>query len=217
MPRDVMDASGLAAVLESLCGAMGDSIEDLTHADQAIGDGDHGLAIQRGVEAARLAMRALPAGDDVGAVMSTFGMAMLDSMGGASGVIYGTLFRGGGRAIQGRAVFDADALATFLEGGLAAVRERGKASVGDKTLVDALQPAAEAARAVSTGSIADGLAAASAAADAGVERTRGMLATLGRARTLGDRSLGHVDPGALSLALILRAWARLAGERASHR
>jgi dihydroxyacetone kinase-like protein len=213
MPRDAMDAAELTAVLEGVCDAMGGSIADLTHADQAIGDGDHGLAIQRGVEAARSALEDLPPGDDVAAVLSAFGTALLDSMGGASGVVFGTLFRRGASAIRGRAEFDAEALAAFLEGGLAGVCERGKASVGDKTLVDALQPAAEAARAATAGSLASGLAAAAAAAGEGLERTRGMQATLGRARTLGDRALGHVDPGALSFTLLVRAWARLVGER----
>ncbi len=137
---------------------------------------------------------------------------MLNSMGGASGAIFGTLFRRGGAAVRGRAAFDAEALAVFLEGGLAGVRERGQAAVGDKTLVDALQPAAEAARAAASGSLEDALTAAAAAAGDGLERTRAMRATLGRARTLGDRAVGHVDPGALSLTLMLRAWVRLVRE-----
>jgi dihydroxyacetone kinase-like protein len=215
MSRDALDVPELVVVLTGVCDAMGDSIEDLTHADQAIGDGDHGLAIQRGVQAAKAALEDMPSGDDVGAVLSTFGLAMLNSMGGASGAIFGTLFRGGGSAVRGRDAFDAEALALFLEGGLAGVRERGQASVGDKTLVDALQPAAEAARAAAAGSLASGLAAATAASEEGLERTRGMLATLGRARTLGDRALGHVDPGAMSFALLLGAWARLVRELAS--
>ncbi|MHB8959162.1 MAG: dihydroxyacetone kinase subunit DhaL [Candidatus Limnocylindrales bacterium] len=212
MPRDSLDAAALVAVLVGVCDAMGESIADLTHADQAVGDGDHGLAIGRGVAAARSAVVGLQHGDDIGALFDAFGTAMLSSMGGASGAIYGTLFRRGGAALRGRTVFDAEALALFLEGGLVGVRERGKAAVGDKTLVDALQPASEAARAATSGSLADALAAATAAAGDGLERTRAMQATLGRARTLGDRAVGHVDPGALSFTLMLRAWMRLVRE-----
>jgi phosphoenolpyruvate---glycerone phosphotransferase subunit DhaL len=203
---DALDAPALAAVLIRLCDAMASTIEVLTHADQAVGDGDHGLAIQRGFHAAHQAIGARPAGDDVGALLDAFGLALLMSMGGAAGPIYGTLFRAGGKGLRGRSRFDAPALATFLEGGLAGVRERGGASVGDKTLVDALQPAAEAARAAESATLAETFAAAAAAAAAGAERTRAMRATLGRARTLGDRAIDHVDPGALSFATMMDKW-----------
>ena len=209
MQVDSLDTAALVTVLEGVCDSMGESIADLTHADQAVGDGDHGLAIARGVVAARSAVVGLQHSGDIGAVFDAFGMAMLSSMGGASGAIYGTLFRRGGAALRGRTAFDAEAFALFLEGGLAGVRERGKAAVGDKTLVDVLQPASEAARTAASGSLADALAAATAAAEDGLERTRAMRATLGRARTLGDRAVGHVDPGALSFTLMLRAWVRL--------
>jgi phosphoenolpyruvate---glycerone phosphotransferase subunit DhaL len=202
-----LDTAGLTMALVSVCDAMQESIEDLTHADQAIGDGDHGLGIGRGFRAARDAVSG-QVFDDVGAVLDKFGLAMLTSMGGASGAIYGTLFRRGARGLKGRPTFDTEALALFLEQGLAGVRERGGAAVGDKTLVDALQPAAEAARAAADRPLAEALAAAAAAAGEGLERTRDMRATLGRARALGDRAIGHVDPGALSFTLMVRNWAR---------
>lgn len=202
-----LDAAALAAVLVGVCDAMAESISDLTHADQAVGDGDHGLAIQRGTRAARQALLDTPGDGDVGSLFEAFGLAMLTSMGGASGAIYGTLFRRGGARLRGETSFDAQGLATFLDGALAGVRERGGASVGDKTLVDALQPASEAAVSAGSSSLAEALDAAAGAARAGVERTRDLPATLGRARTLGDRAIGHVDPGALSLALLLTAWA----------
>ena len=203
---DALDAPGLAAVLMRLCDAMAGTIEAITHADQAVGDGDHGLAIQRGFHAAHDAIGGRPAGDDIGALLDAFGLALLMSMGGAAGPIYGTLFRAGGKGLRGQLRFDAPALATFLEGGLTGVRERGGASVGDKTLVDALQPAAEAARAAESATLAETFAAAAAAAAAGAERTRGMRAALGRARTLGDRAIDHVDPGALSFATMMDKW-----------
>ena len=137
---------------------------------------------------------------------------MLTSMGGASGAIYGTLFRAGGRGLTGWAIFDTEALAIFLEGGLAGVQERGKAKVGDKTMVDALEPAALAARASTDRPLREAVAAAAAAAGEGLARTGEMRATLGRARTLGDRAIGHVDPGALSFTTMLRHLSRLVDE-----
>ena len=205
--EDALDVPALADVLVHMCDAMSASIEQLTHADQAVGDGDHGLAIERGFRAARQAVSARPLGDDVGSLLDRVGLAMLTSMGGASGAIYGTLFRRGGKELRGQARFDAPALATFLWAGLIGVRERGGASAGDKTLVDALQPAAEAARAAESRGLAGAINAAASAAEAGAERTRGMRATLGKARTLGDRAIEHIDPGALSFAIMLRAWA----------
>ena len=115
-----LDVAGLSRVLLGTCDAMTGSIEILTHADQAVGDGDHGLAIGRGFRAARVAMEVLPADADLGGLFDGFGMAMLTSMGGASGAIYGTLFRRGARPLKGLTSFDGTALAAFLEGGLAA-------------------------------------------------------------------------------------------------
>lgn len=210
MEDDALDARALAGTLVRVCDAMALAVEELTHADQAVGDGDHGLAIQRGFASGRRVTADGPAGEDVGALLDAFGMALLTSMGGASGAIYGTFFRKGGKELRGRSRLDAPALATFLEGGLAGVQERGGAAVGDKTLVDALQPAAEAARASESGSLVDAFAAAASAAEAGAAGTRGMHATLGRARALGDRAVDHVDPGALSFSMMLRAWASAA-------
>jgi dihydroxyacetone kinase-like protein len=209
-----LDVGRLSRVLLGVCDAMTGSIEDLTHADQAVGDGDHGLAIGRGFKAARQAVTTLSADADLGVLLDAFGMAMLTSMGGASGAIYGTFFRRGARPLQGETAFTAGALATFLEGGLAGVQERGGAVVGDKTLVDALQPAAEAARGAADEPLSGALVAAATAARDGLERTRDMRATLGRARTLGDRAIGHLDPGALSFTMMLEAWSRLVSAQA---
>ena len=203
-----LDVPGVSHSLLSVCDAMVASIEELTHADQPIGDGDHGITIGRGFRAAQKVIAAQPLDADLGALLDAVGMAMLTSMGGASGAIYGTLFRRGARALRGRSTLDAEALAIFLQDALAGVRERGGAAVGDKSLVDALQPAAEAARLASGGPLSVALAAAAEGAGEGLERTRAMRASIGRARTLGDRAIGHVDPGALSLTLMLRAWSR---------
>ena len=208
---EALDLASLARVLVGVCDSMVASIDDFTHADQAIGDGDHGLAIGRGFRAAREATLSHPQ-TDVGDLLDGIGLAMLTSMGGASGAIYGTLFRRGGRGLRGRQTFDADALANFLEEGLAGVRERGGAKVGDKTIVDALEPASIAARASAKGSLLEALAAVAEAAGEGLQRTSDMRATLGRARALGDRAIGHVDPGALSFTVMVRELSRLAEE-----
>jgi dihydroxyacetone kinase-like protein len=128
----------------------------------------------------------------------------MTASGGASGVVFGTLFQGAGKSLKSD-VFDAEALVLALEGGLKAVQIRGKASIGDKTMVDALAPAAEAARKAfaSGGSIEDVAAAAAKAAAAGVGATRGLVAKIGKAKSLGDRSVGFVDPGALTTSILM--------------
>lgn len=206
-----LDLPNLTRVLVGVCDAMVASIDDFTRADQAIGDGDHGLAIGRGFRAAKEAISGHPR-VDVGDLFDGIGLAMLNSMGGASGAIYGTLFRRGGRGLHGFQTFDSDALAIFLEEGLVGVRERGGAKVGDKTIVDALEPASQAARASTKRPLRAALAAVAEAAGEGLERTSDMRATLGKARTLGGRAIGHVDPGALSFTYMVRQLARLVEE-----
>ena len=127
------------------------------------------------------------------------------AVGGAAGAVFGTLFRAGATALEGRERFDADALAAWLEAGLAAVEKRGGAKPGDKTMIDALEPAAVAA-AGAPGRVARRRARCCRRGRArGRERTRGMVARAGRMRSLGARALGHPDPGALSMHLILDA------------
>jgi len=175
----------------------------LNEADQSIGDGDHGEAMARGWQAARAALNS-GTFSSIGEVLSTLGMRMMASMGGASGAIFGTWFRGGGKSLMESDTFSAEALARLLEDGLKAVKDRGKANPGDKTMVDALEPAAAAAGAARTDPLAEALSAAAAAAQAGAEATKEIVARVGRARTLGERSLGHPDPGAVSTYLILQ-------------
>ncbi|MGZ8757439.1 MAG: dihydroxyacetone kinase subunit DhaL [Aeromicrobium sp.] len=207
---DAFDRRALASAIRGMCDVMLGSIEEITDADRAIGDGDHGLAISRGFRAAREVLD--EPGTDVGELFEAIGRAMLTSMGGAAGPIYGTLFQRGGRALRGRSAFGSEALAVFLEGGLAGVQERGGAKVGDKTIVDALQPAAAAARAAATRPFGESIAAVVEAAEAGLERTRELQAMIGKARALGDRSIGHLDPGALSFTLMIRGLAQSTAE-----
>lgn len=209
--NSAMDLSSLTLVMRGVCTSMIDAVDDFTHADQAIGDGDHGLAIGRGFRAANEFIGGQDHAD-VGGLLEGMGAAILMSMGGASGAIYGTLFRRGGHALVGRKIFDSEALAVFLEEGLVGVCERGGAHLGDKTMVDALEPAAAAARYSVGNPISDALVVVAEAARAGARSTTEMRASHGRAKALGDRALGHVDPGALSFASLIEGMCRLAGE-----
>ena len=182
--------------------------ERLTRADQAVGDGDHGIGMSRGFHAVgqQLEQADFQALDGLYVAV---GRAMLMSVGGAAGAIFGTLFMGGARRLAGQATFGAPALADLLEGGLVAVQERGKAVVGDKTVVDVLKPAADMARTVQDEDLDQALVAVVQAANEGLESTKLLQARIGKARSLGERALGHVDPGALSLALVLEHMSRL--------
>ena len=114
----------------------------LSEADRNLGDGDHGLGMQRGMTAAKEKLNSADP-ESIEKVFSSVGMAMMSSMGGASGAIFGTYFRNGGKALAGKETFDAAGLAAFLQAGVDGVKQRGGAAVGDKTVVDAMQPAAE--------------------------------------------------------------------------
>jgi dihydroxyacetone kinase-like protein len=182
------------------------SKDRLTKADQDIGDGDHGVGMARGFAAFDQAI-----GKEVRTIQDLFrgcGLALMMASGGASGVVFGTLFQGAASAIKGD-VFDAEALVLALEGGLKAVQDRGKAKVGDKTMVDALAPAADAARKsfASGGSLEDVAAAAANAAAEGVEATRELVARIGKAKGMGERTVGFVDPGALTTSILLGSFA----------
>jgi dihydroxyacetone kinase-like protein len=182
---------------------MVESKDELTQADKAIGDGDHGVGMARGFEAVQKKLQDQDFGD-LAALLKAIGMALLTSVGGAAGAMFGTLFRGAAKSLAGQQVFDAQALALMLRDGLQAVQERGKAQVGDKTMVDALAPAVERAQAHLGDELGVSLAGVVDAARAGMESTKNMVAAVGKAKPLGERSLGHADPGAVSTYLILR-------------
>ena len=185
------------------CRKMEESKDFLTQADKAIGDGDHGVGMARGFEAVRQKMESheFCALDQL---FKTVGTTLLTSVGGAAGAIFGTLFRGGASNLGDRQVFDSAALAVMLSDGLQAVQARGQASPGDKTMVDALQPAALKADELSSAPLDETLVLVTEAARQGMEQTKDMVARIGKAKTLGERSLGHPDPGALSTYLILK-------------
>lgn len=175
----------------------------LTQADKAVGDGDHGVGMARGFAAvrARLAEQSYTGIDQL---LKSIGMALMSSIGGASGAVFGTFFRAGAKRLAGWHEFDSQALSMLLTDGLDAVKARGGARPGDKTMVDALEPAALAAKSHASANLDESLAALTKAARLGMEDTREMIARVGKARPLGERSLGHPDPGSISTFLILK-------------
>ncbi len=178
----------------------------LTDADRALGDGDHGVGMERGMKAVK---EKLAEGGfaTVDKVFIAVGVAMMSSMGGASGAIFGTLFRAGGKGIGAREQFDAEAVAQLLDAGCEGVMKRGGANPGDKTMIDALDPARKKAAELRDTALDAALDAVAGAAEAGRDASEGMIATMGRAKTLGEGSLGKPDAGAVSVAIIMRAMA----------
>ena len=178
----------------------------LTKADLAIGDGDHGIGMERGFKAALLALDKLGATPSPKAAFSAVGVAILSKAGGASGAVFGTLFQGTGKAL-GEEPADADGFAAALGAGADAVVARGKAKPGDKTMLDALLPAIGTLKAAGSKDLLEAVEAAAAAARQGAEATAGMIASTGRAKMLGQRSVGHVDPGALTMSFVFQGMA----------
>jgi len=178
----------------------------LTEIDSAIGDGDHGIGMSGGMEKAETALK----GKDfatVADVFKTTGMTMLNSMGGASGVIFGSMFLGGVKSFGTDPELNCKNFSEAMRAALDSIQARGKASVGDKTMVDALEPAVAAMEKSDTEDLTVMLGEAADAADTGIEATKNMIAKFGRAKSLGERALGHQDAGATSVGIIFRAMA----------
>ncbi|MFJ5876523.1 dihydroxyacetone kinase subunit DhaL [Streptomyces sp. S1] len=173
----------------------------LTELDSAIGDADHGANLKRGFAAVAETLAKEPPGTP-GAVLTTAGRQLISTVGGASGPLYGTLLRRAGKALGDDVRVGRERLAEALGAGVAAVSQLGGAQVGDKTMLDALVPAVEA--------LPESCAAARAAAEEGALATVPLRARKGRASYLGERSVGHQDPGATSSALLFAALAATA-------
>ena len=173
----------------------------LTDLDAAIGDADHGNNMSRGMAAVVADL----SGTTVAALAKRAGMTLVSSVGGASGPLYGTFFLGFASAAGEVNELDASSFVVAMRAGLDGLVSRGKAKVGDKTMVDALAPAVDALERNRAQPLSAGLDAARRAADEGRDATVAMVARKGRASYLGDRSVGHQDPGATSAALLIRA------------
>jgi dihydroxyacetone kinase-like protein len=179
----------------------------LTQLDAAIGDADHGANMTRGFTAVEAKLDGLDGGTPPGKVLVLVGSTLVSTVGGASGPLWGSALRRAGKSLGDTATVSPADLVTALDAAVAAVVELGAAEPGDKTMVDALAPAVDALRgAVEVDTpLAEGLAAARAAAEDGMRSTVPMLARKGRASYLGERSIGHQDPGATSAAFIVAA------------
>jgi dihydroxyacetone kinase-like protein len=198
----------IEAWLQRVAAVLDDNKEHLTDLDAAIGDADHGVNIARGFAAVVQKVLAQQ-GQPLGALLKNAGMTLMSSVGGASGMLYGNFFLKAASAVGDRESLDNAALLTVLEAGRDGIVQRGRAAQGDKTMIDAWTPALEALKA----SLASGAATTAAfeactrAAEQGMLDTIPMQARKGRASYLGERSIGHQDPGATSSYLILRTLA----------
>lgn len=176
----------------------------LTEIDSAIGDGDHGIGMAGGMQKAKRKLLEMEDTDNAYSIFETAGQAMLMSMGGASGVIFGSLYLAGAKGASPKSVLTASHLALMEQKSLEAIQERGGAQVGDKTMVDALSPAVDAMLATQDKSLLEMLIAAEAAAKQGMEDTKKYIAKFGRAKSLLERAIGHRDAGAASVYFIFQ-------------
>ncbi|GHE56944.1 dihydroxyacetone kinase subunit L [Streptomyces spiralis] len=197
----MLDADFFRRWMAATAASVDREAERLTALDSPIGDADHGSNLQRGFTAVRATLEK-DAADTPGAILVLAGRQLISTVGGASGPLYGTLLRRTGKALGDAPEVTEEQLAEALRAGVEGVMTLGGAAPGDKTMVDALVPAVDALR--------DGFAAARTAAEQGAEATTPLQARKGRASYLGERSIGHQDPGATSSALLIAGLAEAA-------
>lgn len=206
-----LDTKQMAAIIEGMAKKIEAEKEYLTELDNEIGDGDHGINLARGFEAVEKKLPSL-AGGDIGALLKGVGMQLVSTVGGASGPLYGTAFMKAGMACKGLTEIDGPAFVKAMEAAVDGIKMRGKATEGEKTMLDTLCPALKVMQDdVAAGkSLKEALQDAAQAAEKGVEYTKTIIATKGRASYLGERSLGHQDPGATSSLYLLQVLAEMA-------
>jgi len=198
------DGPAMRRFLELFADRLHERRDELTQLDSAIGDADHGINMDRGFSAVRAKLDDL-AGADLGAFAKGVGMTLISTVGGASGPLYGTFFLRLATSFGDRAGATADEMGLALRAGLDGVRQRGKAELDDKTMVDAMSPAVDAYQAASADGIGAALAAAATAAAGGRDRITPLVARKGRASYLGGRAANHQDPGATSTTILFEA------------
>ena len=201
-----MDAATITSWMREIDVAVRAERDHLVQLDAAIGDGDHGTNMVRGFEAVVQTL-ASDGGSPPGKLLILAGRTLVSTVGGASGPLWGSALRSGGRVLGDQPTFDGPQLVEVLAAALASVKDLGTAAVGDKTMVDSLEPAVETLRSrlADGASLDDAIEEAAVAAEAGMRSTIPLQARKGRASYLGERSVGHQDPGATSTALIVRA------------
>ena len=207
-------ATTLSQMFAAIARAMESKKEWLCELDGVIGDADHGIAMELGFSAAAKAVDVLDlANVEPAQVFNTAAKSFLNAVGASSGPLYATAFMRAGASVKGKAELGEGDFAQAFIAMARGIQDRGKAEIGEKTMLDAWLPAADACEAaLSTGrTLAECLAAAARAAEAGAEATKAMLASKGRASRLGDRVLGHMDPGAASAAVVIGAMCEALG------
>jgi dihydroxyacetone kinase-like protein len=203
---DTVSSASLQEWIRAFARLVAENRDHLTDLDAAIGDGDHGANMDRGMRAAVAALDETKP-ETAAALFTKVGMTVVSTVGGASGPLFGTLFLRMGASLGDAVQVTLPEFAAALRAGLDGIVARGKAEAGDKTMYDALDPAVTALdRGVFDGlAKADALKLALVAAESGRDATTPMLARKGRASYLGERSVGHQDPGATSIALLMAA------------
>lgn len=209
MSSQTLSPSDIKTMMLAVSDKIIQSEELLSEADRRLGDGDHGLGMQRGFTAAKAQLEGLEP-TTAGQVFTTTGMALMASMGGASGAVMGMLYQSGGTALGTAESLDAAGVASFLTAAYDGVTNLGGAKPGDKTMVDALAGARDAVVDGNSASVSEALAAAASGATKGMEATKDMIATMGRAKTLGEKSIGHPDPGSVSVSIMFETMSAFA-------
>jgi dihydroxyacetone kinase-like protein len=207
----IITTQNILAIFTAIADTIDAEKDRLSELDGVIGDGDHGVTMDIGFSAVRQALSGLDANTaEPSAVFNAAAKSFLNAVGASSGPLYATAFMRAAAAVKGKAELDDRAFADAFVAMAKGVQDRGKAERGDKTMIDAWLPAVDALEAAmgQGATIGAALDAAASAAEQGAEATKTMQASKGRASRLGDRSLGHTDPGAASTALIVRAMAR---------
>ncbi|MBL7220483.1 MAG: dihydroxyacetone kinase subunit L [Phycisphaerae bacterium] len=211
---DTISADNVTAMLQTAVALIRDNEPLLSRLDSVTGDGDHGAAMVSAVAAAEKALGEWDK-SSLKSLLHGVGWGMMCIDGGSTGPLWGSLFMGMSKGAGEAESLDCAALAEVFEAGLAKVQSQSKAQVGDKTMMDALIPAVGAIRSAAdaSASISDAMASAASAAAQGAQATAGMQARFGRARNLGERTIGHVDPGATSMSLLFKAFSEALSAR----
>lgn len=203
------DQKKVVEILHHIAEVMEENKEFLTDLDNVIGDGDHGINMARGFAEVEKQADSF-AGKDIGNILKTVGMTLVSKVGGSSGPLYGTAFMKAGVTIGAKNEIGLSDFLGALEAGVEGVKARGKSTTGEKTMLDAMVPALDAMKEqqAAGADVKHVLEAGVQAAETGVEETKPMVATKGRASYLGERSIGHQDPGATSFTLLLKEIAK---------
>ena len=203
------DSEKILEIIRQMAQVIEEHKDELTQLDQPIGDSDHGINMARGFQAVEQKLPGLE-GKDIGTILKTVGMTLVSTVGGASGPLYGTAFMKAGMEAAGKRQLDLDGFLKLMDAAAAGVSQRGKAVEGEATMLDAMIPSINAMKeAKATGTETAGVLQAGAkAAWTGAEHTKDLVATKGRASYVGERGLGHQDPGATSYCYLLETIAK---------